>query len=404
VKGALSALLPGALVAAIAVGGFLLADDVDVAEAADRYGLVVYGAGLALSWVFHRSRVFVALLLVGLLDVAVVGVLGRAGLFPGLGVGLLGVIGLLGVVRDRGVLSRVGLAQLGGAGLLAALAWGRVANRAPADPEAVPSLTFPGLPVLEGAAWLGFPRVTLAVGVGALLMVAYGHYRWRGPVERSLAWVVVMLLTALHPAVGEAGAALFLMAAGLTLTLGIVETSYMLAYRDDLTGLPGRRALMQYLDGLQGTCTIAMVDVDHFKTFNDKHGHDVGDQVLRLVASRLARAPGSGRAYRYGGEEFTLLYPGLTMDEALPYLEATRISVEKARFTLRSWRRPRRKPSEGGKPAKSRKGRKSRTLSVTVSIGMADTAGKDSTPESVLKLADEALYRAKNAGRNQTSR
>ena len=77
---------------------------------------------------------------------------------------------------------------------------------------------------------------------------------------------------------------------------------------------------MQYLDGIKGLYTIAMVDVDHFKTFNDKHGHDVGDQVLQLVASRLARSPGGGRAYRYGGEEFTLIFPGRTREQALPHL------------------------------------------------------------------------------------
>ena len=94
----------------------------------------------------------------------------------------------------------------------------------------------------------------------------------------------------------------------------------------------------------------------------------------------------------------------MTRDEALPYLEATRISVEKARFALRSWKRPRKKPEEGGKRAKKTKApRKPRTLSVTVSIGMADTTGKDASSEAVMKKADQALYRAKEGGRNQTS-
>jgi diguanylate cyclase (GGDEF)-like protein len=175
-----------------------------------------------------------------------------------------------------------------------------------------------------------------------------------------------------------------------------------MAYRDDLTGLPGRRALTQYLDGIAGTYTIAMVDVDHFKKFNDRHGHDVGDQVLRIVASCLARAPGGGKAYRYGGEEFTLLYPGRTREEALPHLEKVRASIEGARFTLRSWKRPRKKPR--GSPAAKAKSRKARTLSVTVSIGMADTTVSDATPESILKNADQALYRAKKRGRNRVAK
>jgi GGDEF domain-containing protein len=170
---------------------------------------------------------------------------------------------------------------------------------------------------------------------------------------------------------------------------------------------------MQYLDGVSGTYTIAMVDVDHFKKFNDKHGHDVGDQVLKLVASRLAKAPGGGKAYRYGGEEFTILYPGRTCEEARPYLEAVRESVERARFALRSWRRPRRKPDDPAtkKEKKERNAAseaptgeaKSKTLSVTVSLGMADSSGDDDAAQVVLKRADQALYRAKKKGRNQLS-
>ena len=109
------------------------------------------------------------------------------------------------------------------------------------------------------------------------------------------------------------------MAAGLTLGLSVMETSYAMAFRDELTDLPARRALMRDLEGMGRLYAAAMVDVDHFKRFNDRYGHDVGDQVLRMVAAKLAKAPGGGRAYRYGGEEFALLYPGKSRDDALPY-------------------------------------------------------------------------------------
>src|SRR3989449_8589709 len=96
-----------------------------------------------------------------------------------------------------------------------------------------------------------------------------------------------------------------------------------------------------------------MVDVDHFKRFNDTYGHDAGDHVLRLVAARLAVAPGGGTAYRYGGEEFALVFPGKGQDECLPHLEELREIVETNRFTLRRGFRPRGKP-------KTRKGKKKR--------------------------------------------
>jgi PleD family two-component response regulator len=145
--------------------------------------------------------------------------------------------------------------------------------------------------------------------------------------------------------------------------------------------------------------TVAMVDVDHFKKFNDQHGHDVGDQVLQLVATHLAAAR-DATAYRYGGEEFTLVFHRLTHADAVAGAEAVRMSIENATFALRRWNRPRKRPAEG----KRKKSRKSpRTLSVTVSIGLAHSSSGDGLPESVLKKADQALYRAKEEGRNRVS-
>jgi PleD family two-component response regulator len=158
---------------------------------------------------------------------------------------------------------------------------------------------------------------------------------------------------------------------------------------------------MHDLGAIGGAYTLAMVDVDHFKRFNDTHGHDVGDQVLKLVAKHLAGTPGGGKAYRYGGEEFTLVYPGRVADEAFPHVEAVRAAVEKAGFSLRAWNRPRAKPPEG---RRRKKGKRAKKLSVTISAGLADSGGKGAEPEAVLKRADEALYRAKGAGRNRVAR
>ena len=83
-----------------------------------------------------------------------------------------------------------------------------------------------------------------------------------------------------------------------------------MAYDDELTGLPARRALNEALTRLRGVYTVAMVDIDHFKRFNDEHGHDVGDQLLRMVGARVGEVRGGGRAFRYGGEEFAVLFPG----------------------------------------------------------------------------------------------
>jgi diguanylate cyclase (GGDEF)-like protein len=188
-------------------------------------------------------------------------------------------------------------------------------------------------------------------------------------------------------------------ASGLMLIVALLQESHQLAFRDQLTGLPGRRALEERLRSVRSRYTIAMVDVDHFKRFNDTHGHDIGDQVLRLVAGRLAEVD-SGTAYRYGGEEFCVLFRGSGIAEAERALEAIRRSIEQYRMAVRAPDRPK-QAEEGAKRRGERAPEK--VLSVTVSIGLAAPSGGQN-PREVMKAADEALYRAKKSGRNRVSR
>jgi GGDEF domain-containing protein len=139
-----------------------------------------------------------------------------------------------------------------------------------------------------------------------------------------------------------------------------------------------------------------MVDIDRFKQFNDKHGHDVGDQVLRMVASKLERVSGGGQGFRYGGEEFAVVFPGKSMADVLPHLESLRKAVQATCFVLRGPDRPKKKPDTPrpqGAPGKA--------VFVTVSIGVAERDEVRRQPSQVIRAADEALYRAKKAGRNQ---
>ncbi|AOE82986.1 GGDEF domain-containing protein [Pseudomonas sp. TCU-HL1] len=187
----------------------------------------------------------------------------------------------------------------------------------------------------------------------------------------------------------------------LALTASVAHEAYQMAFRDELTGLPGRRALNERLRRLGRNYVLAMTDVDHFKKFNDTYGHDVGDQVLRLVASRLRKVGGGGKAYRYGGEEFTILFPGKSVDECMPHLEAVRQAIEQYQMHLRD---------PGSRPKSDEAGRARRgnangqTVSVTISIGVAGRDAEQRTPEEVIKAADQALYSAKSAGRNRVFR
>nr|WP_276558011.1 GGDEF domain-containing protein [Achromobacter mucicolens] len=191
-------------------------------------------------------------------------------------------------------------------------------------------------------------------------------------------------------------------AAALTsLCISLAHEGFHMAFRDELTGLPGRRALNERLQRMGRVYTLAMADVDHFKAFNDTHGHDVGDQVLRMVASQLRRVPGGGQAYRYGGEEFTLVFPGKTAAEAMPHLETVRRAIEAYQMRLRD--KPARPKADqiGQRRRGGRGGRGARPLRVTVSIGVAERSDALRAPDAVIKAADQALYKAKDGGRNQ---
>jgi len=196
---------------------------------------------------------------------------------------------------------------------------------------------------------------------------------------------------------------LFYALSGILLITTIILNSYTLAYHDELTGLSSRRALKQYMMSLGSNYSLAMVDVDHFKMVNDKYGHDVGDQVLRQLAGYLRNAGGGAKAYRYGGEEFTIVYNNKTAAEAADYANELRKQIEKDTFSIRNKddrpTRSRKHKKQNSKKSKSSKN-KNENLSYTVSIGIAEHRENHKTPFETLKVSDKALYAAKQKGRN----
>ena len=160
------------------------------------------------------------------------------------------------------------------------------------------------------------------------------------------------------------------------------------ADHDHLTGLPNRRAfdgLFEYevraaMEAKEPLC-IAFCDIDHFKAVNDTHGHDAGDRVLKVVAQTLARISNDKcHVARHGGEEFVILLRGTPLPEAWEMLDQARADMAERRLVNRSTDVP------FGK--------------VTFSGGLADVFAFEA-PRDALKAADEALYRAKEEGRNR---
>ena len=229
-----------------------------------------------------------------------------------------------------------------------------------------------------------------------LIVVTIATVRRRTPLEAGLLAALGASGTALAV---PGGLRFYLAAAGLCLAVALVENAFSLAFNDGLTGLPARRALEERLEQLSRSYSLAMLDLDHFKKLNDRHGHEVGDQVLKLVASRLRKVPGGGEAFRYGGEEFTVVFAGRDAEEAAIYLDALRQQIASRPFVVRSPGRPASKP----KKAESRPKTVEKSLKVTVSIGVAERGEKAPTPEAVMKAADRALYKSKKAGRNRVT-
>jgi diguanylate cyclase (GGDEF)-like protein len=162
------------------------------------------------------------------------------------------------------------------------------------------------------------------------------------------------------------------------------------ALEDGLTGLANRRFFDQYLTDEMGRArrerqklALLMLDVDHFKRFNDEHGHLAGDECLRAVAEKIRQTikrPGD-MAFRYGGEEFAVVLPGADSQGAMVVAETIRKAIETAEFV----------------------GTQGTALRVTVSIGLVSIQPTpEDTPDLILSAADKALYSAKTSGRNGT--
>ncbi len=187
---------------------------------------------------------------------------------------------------------------------------------------------------------------------------------------------------------------------GISLIVSLMRGAHDMAYRDDLTGLLGRRALNERLKGLGKRYTIAMADVDHFKSFNDTHGHDIGDEVLKMVARHIDKVKGGGTAYRYGGEEFCVIFPGKDVECSKPYLETVRNDIESYKMQIRDKEHREKTKQKSKQRGRRKKERAGKTVSVTISIGVAEPGEKHVKVDEVLKAADTALYKAKQNGRN----
>jgi diguanylate cyclase (GGDEF)-like protein len=303
----------------------------------------------------------------------------------------------LSLVAERGTFNVYGARRAAVIALEAALTWwivlaARTETTAWAYAPLYDTRLFAGSPIPQ----LGITMIALSL---ATCLAVW--YIKRSPLDIGLAGAGLAFVIGMNGIATPNVFPVFIMAAGLMLIVAVLQTTYRMAFRDELTGLPSRRDLNESMMKLGRHYTIAMLDVDHFKNFNDTYGHDLGDQVLKIVARKIAAAGGGSKPYRYGGEEFTVLFPGKDIDDAIPHLEALRKDIAGYKMALRAADRPQ-QPESG----KRKRGafRTAKSVSVTISIGVAERTEKHATPVAVVKAADKALYRAKKMGRNKVSK
>jgi diguanylate cyclase (GGDEF)-like protein len=364
--------------------------------------------GMLLAWRFRSSRVFLALLVLFLagqaLSLAAIGHTRAYTAFDAVAVLVPLNFILIAAMQERGftatAMAPAGVVLFVQCAIVAVLLQ---SGEAPAIHPHHPAATI----VLPGYVLVSFSVAAVTLLIRSLLT--------RKPVDSSLLWSLVAFFLAMHYAGTTRLAAVYSATAACILAVSIIETSYLLAYHDELTTLPSRRAFNDALLCLQEPYSIAVVDIDHFKRFNDTYGHDTGDEVLRLVASNLSRVTGGGQAYRCGGEEFAILFPGKTIADVLDHLEKLRVKIETSEFHMRHDDRrqiprgpDRRTPRSRGRGRAGHAIRQlaeektSAPLSVTVSMGVA-ASGKNNKvhPDAIVQAADKALYRAKANGRNR---
>ena len=413
-------LVPGGLLLALAAALVNSSFFAQVAPSLGFYYVGVFAAGLSLAWRFNSSRVLFPLLVLLLAHRAVDFFSGGRGGHAGPGrmaVAIAAVLVPLNFIvfaqmRERG-LTIAGIAPRFGLLFLESVIFAVMCR-----PEnSAGSSSRPGAAVVPVWFFLSF--------AAAVAVFVWRYVQTRKPIEPGFAWSTgaVFLWLDLAP-VGKVSDA-YVATAALILAASLIETSYVLAYHDELTGIRGRRAFNESLLSLDQQYAIAIVDIDHFKKFNDTYGHDVGDQVLCMVARRLTQVGGDGQAFRCGGEEFAIVFRNTSAKEALEHLEALRATIEKSTFHVRGSDRRAERMSEKsaekngerrGVERDRRKSAKKKTasaslnpsperlpnyLSVTVSIGVGEPSTRYRQPEQVIQAADQALYRAKNKGRNR---
>ncbi|MEK7859859.1 MAG: diguanylate cyclase [Chloroflexota bacterium] len=353
--------------------------------------LVVFGGGALLGLLIGRGRLLLGLVLLALADSALV-YLGDRAVFDAVALLLplnLGVIAWLGeasllTVRGRSWLYLL-LLEAGAVAIL----------QRPELAALATSLEQPLVATSLGP-WTALPQLSLLAFAAALGLVLGRLFVGGGPLAAGTAWPLVASFLALDGASLGRPASVHFVTAGLLLVVGAAWEPPRVVHADDVTGLPTSFGLNKALRRLPRRYALARVEIDDFVTFRTEQGADAASRMLRLVAEALTKVGGRGRAFYCGAYAFAVVFRGKSAETAARRLDIARRTIEAATLDVRVPERP-----HPGRPARAAAA--VRTVSVTISVGVAQPAGRGADPHEVLRAADRALDRAKEAGQNRVS-
>jgi diguanylate cyclase (GGDEF)-like protein len=231
--------------------------------------------------------------------------------------------------------------------------------------------------------WTPIAQPALLASGTALALQASRFIVCRNTIESGLVWAMMAVFIALQGTQYGWKPTNFFATAGLILTITLLEASYKATYVDETTGLPGRQAFDTALKELERHCSVAVIEIDQLKSYNNAHGLAASGQILRRVTAAIAGLSVRGQVYHLAGENFAVLFPGTSSGETLADLVLRRQDQVRKQRDHRT-----------GTDSTSKE------LPITISIGVADQHDASIPPDVVIRTAYRALYRAKVEGGN----
>jgi GGDEF domain-containing protein len=394
VKWTASLIVAALLLSSAAVLGVARTLPDSLGAAVDAGALAVFGGGALLGLLIRRGRLALGLVVLALADRALVHFDSRA-IFDAVALLLPLNLAVIAWLREASLHTARGASRLGvillQAGAVALLQRPELASFAAVLDQ--PLLT------AEVHTWTPLPQIALVAFAAALGLVLVRILMDGRPLAAAAGWALVASFLALDGATTARPVSVHFATAGLLLLVGASWERPRGAHVDDVTGLPATLALNKMLERLPGRYALAAVEIDEFRAFREEHGPESARRMLRLVADALGKVGGGGRAFYCGAQAFAIVFRRTSAVAAVRHVEAVRRVVEAATLDVRAPERPR----APGQPAPRASRGVERTVSVTISVGVAQPEEPGADPHEVLRAAQRALDSAKEAGQNRVT-